>query len=77
MAVFNYNIPLKEAGSFWKSVAKTLKKDGQLVATIAENEIVRLCTGDLQNSFKNIRICRMEPGTRNFPHANLVVAKKK
>jgi 2-polyprenyl-3-methyl-5-hydroxy-6-metoxy-1,4-benzoquinol methylase len=75
--VLNYNIPLQQTHSFLDSVSKTLKPDGQVVITVAENDMLRQIEPALRDRFKDIKIQRLEPGVNDYPHANLVIANKK
>ncbi|MDO8660170.1 MAG: class I SAM-dependent methyltransferase [Candidatus Parcubacteria bacterium] len=74
--VFNFNMPISEQADFFAQLYESLPENGQVVMTVAEDEI-------LQNTMKFIepyfvmRFQKLWNRSEDYPHKNLVILTKK
>jgi len=74
--VFNFNMPISEQADFFAQLYESLPENGQVVMTVAEDEV-------LQNTLKFIepyfivRFQKLWNKPKNWPHKNLVILTKK
>jgi len=74
--VFNFNMPYTEYDSFFSTVYDSLPENGQLIMTVAEDEILRKATSVMQKYFV-VNSTRLWGDEYDYPHKNLVVCTKK
>jgi hypothetical protein len=74
--IFNFNMPYTEYDSFFSAVYDSLPENGQVVMTVAEDEILRNATPTMQKYFV-VNSTRLWGDKYDFPHKNLVVCTKK
>jgi cyclopropane fatty-acyl-phospholipid synthase-like methyltransferase len=74
--VFNFNMPYTEYDSFFSAVYNSLPENGEMIMTVAEDEILQNATSTMQKYFVIRSTCLFD-NKYDFPHKNLVVCIKK
>lgn len=74
--IFNFSIPLSEQADFFEQLYDNLPENGQVVMTVAEDEILQNARKFIEPLFI-MRSQRLWNKSADYPHKNLVVLTKK
>lgn len=74
--IFNFNMPYSEQADFFEQLYDSLPENGQVVMTVAEDEILQIAKQFIEPLFI-MRSQRLWGKSADYPHKNLVVLTKK
>jgi hypothetical protein len=74
--VFNFNMPISEQADFFAQLYKSLPENGQVVMTVAEDEILQNAKKFIEPYFV-MRFQKLWNKSEDYPHKNLVILTKK
>lgn len=75
-AIFNFNMPYSEQADFFQQLYNSLPENGQVVMTVAEDEVLQN-TRQFIEPFFTMRSQNLWNKSADYPHKNLVVLIKK
>jgi len=74
--VFNFNISISEQADFFAQLYESLPENGQVVMTVAEDEILQNARQFIEPHF-TMRFQKLWNKSGDYPHKNLVILTKK